>query len=75
MRHMVFRLEVVELSDGWKVLVDAGDVGDAASAAPDCLTAVKMVVPFIAGASDCDPLEDLFRAPPAQDGPPQGATE
>lgn len=72
MRHLVFTVEVTELTDGWAAQVDAGDNGVGIVKAPGLKETLEGAVPFMHAVVEPDPLEALFREPSAQDGPAQG---
>lgn len=77
--HVGFRVDVTELASGFRVLVDAGDLGQCTVEAPRLWTALECAVPFMAGVAlpdtpearyEVDRLEALARLASATDGPP-----
>lgn len=69
--HMIFKIEVTEVTEGWSVTVDAGEGTYAEVGCTRLDVALRMIVPYLRSAVQPDPLEDLFRAPSAPDGPPE----
>lgn len=76
--HAIFRVEVTELTAGFRVTVDAGDIGQCRVDAPRLWTALESAVPFMAGVAlpdtpealrEIDRLERVLRATSAVDGP------
>jgi hypothetical protein len=79
--YVGFKVDVTELASGFRVTVDAGDLGQCQVEAPRLWTALECAVPFMAGVAlpdtpeslvEVDRLERLLRAASAPDGPPMG---
>lgn len=73
MRHMVFRVEAVELTDGWKITIDHAE--DAPTEVFSANARLAFGLAGVAMQAWTDPLERAMWLPSAPDGPPQGATE
>lgn len=71
---MRFHVDVTELTDGYRINVDAGESRYAEVIAPDVETGLRMSVPYMTAIACPDPFEDLWRRlidAEGQDGPPQ----
>lgn len=62
-RVAVLSLTVTEGADGsWSVAITADDGTEAQTSAPDVVTALQMAVPYMAHATDPDPLMGMVKA-------------